>query len=133
MSSRFVCLLILVCIIGAFVLSGLRCSEPCGRVLHVTGSVIAVRGPHVAPLEPGAPLYPNELFICHRGRATLLLNAGGLYEIYPDSRSLIRAPQTAKIRTEQILGRLKSAILALMDGYSGSAGPHSATIIAVRG
>ena len=129
--TRFVSLMAVVCAVGAALPNEPLQRQPCGQVSTVTGDVVSIDGVRRTALEPGATVYPDELVISNGGRAALLLNGDDRYEIYPNSRTLIRIPPSISGRIQNNLAGLKAVVGLLFS--SKTAWPSSTTIIAVRG
>src|SRR3984885_13909938 len=63
---------------------------PCAWVSTTTDDVVLTRCGVPSALHAGERLYANDLLFSKQGHATLVLNSGDVYEIYPDSATVVR-------------------------------------------
>jgi len=108
--------------------------DPCAKVTALSGEILLIRSGAPKQLMLGEELYPADLLLSKRGRATLLLYRGESYDIYPDSvTSVSRYPTPPFDLVERTVYRIRAKIRFIQDQSNINRIHHPTAVIAVRG
>ena len=101
---------------------------PCAWVSTTTDDVVLTRCGVSTALHAGERLFANDLLFSKQGHAALVLNSGDVYEIYPDSATVVR--WRSMLLTARLEGLIARAKAALHRPHDSNARP---AVISVRG